>query len=182
MRFTSSRMGKVGQGGIAHDIWNIACISRASPELRASMRFEAFHMGKWTLEDRIRDTRPHRRETPLRESNITDAEIRQLTAGARQVLPGAVVNIGAVVTGCPCEDGPGCSDQVWLVAYRPDRTIGLLMSKFRGTWQVGPVQRWWLDYEALAGRSDDESLAEREALEERFPGCEARADAGTRAE
>ena len=33
-------------------------------------------------------------------------------------LPGAIVNIGGVVSGCTCEEGASCSDQVWIVAYR----------------------------------------------------------------
>jgi hypothetical protein len=65
------------------------------------------------------------------------------------LLPDAIVNISGVVTGCACEDGPACSDQVWVVAYRPEWSKGLELSKINGHWTVGPLQQWWLDYEKL---------------------------------
>jgi hypothetical protein len=64
-------------------------------------------------------------------------------------LPGAIVNIGAVTVGCPCEDGAGSADQVWIVAQRADRSDGLLLSRIKNRWVIGPVQRWWLAYAAF---------------------------------
>jgi hypothetical protein len=58
-------------------------------------------------------TRPIRREDSLRELNISEDEVREIQSAALQVSPGSIVNISGVVTGCPCEDGLGCSDQVW---------------------------------------------------------------------
>jgi hypothetical protein len=49
---------------------------------------------------------------------IRSEEVREIQAAAHGVVPGALVNISGVVTGCPCEDGTGWSDQVWIVAYR----------------------------------------------------------------
>ena len=44
-----------------------------------------------------------------------------------------IVNISGVVEGCPCEDGSTCTDQVWILASRPNQTVGLLLSKVGGT-------------------------------------------------
>lgn len=90
---------------------------------------------------------PRRKETPMRVVNITDEEVREIQAAALDVVPRSIVNIGAVTTGCPCEDGPGCTDQVWIVATDQSRTTGLQLSRILGAWVVGPVQAWWLRYD-----------------------------------
>jgi len=120
---------------------------------------------------------PARRVGPLRATNITDEEVREIQAVVRQTIPGAIVDIEGVVTGCDCGDGPACSDQVWIVAYRPERSRGLQVSRISGHWTIGPVQQWWLDYEALtaaARRFPTVSAyrAARDDLLERFPACE----------
>lgn len=38
-----------------------------------------------------------------RELNPTDAEVRDIEAAVREVLPQAIVRIGAVTNGCKCE-------------------------------------------------------------------------------
>lgn len=90
----------------------------------------------------INQARPHRRDGPLRYENISDEEVREVQSAAAEVLPQAIVNISGVTTGCPCEDGEQCSDQVWIVAYRPDRSVGLMLSKISHHWVIGVVQRW----------------------------------------
>ena len=89
-------------------------------------------------------TRPVRRDTPLREENISDQEVLELEAVLRERYPGSVVYISAVTTGCPCEDGPRCTDQVWSVASRNAVSRELAISKIDGKWQIGPLQEWWL--------------------------------------
>jgi hypothetical protein len=129
-------------------------------------------------EARAWQTRPNRRESPSRAENITDNEVREIQTVISEVLPSAILNIGTVVVGCPCEDGQSCSDQVWVVAHRPQRTKGLLLSKIDGRWTIGPVQRWWLDREDLEARgwksfpSVHAYMVALGALTERFPACD----------
>lgn len=124
-------------------------------------------------------SKPSRRDGPLREENIRDEEVREIQSATRNILPGTIVNIGGVVTGCPCEDGPQCQDQVWIVAYKPERTRGLMVSRIDDRWGLGPLQQWWLDYEKAPAcwRIKDESrkvkcLEAEQALVDRFPQCE----------
>jgi hypothetical protein len=166
----------VAEGTIGHDLLTAACGAQTSDEKQAAERTA---MSNWRMHLywRIREIRPARREGPLRSSNIDDREIGEIQAVTTDILPGAIVNIGGVVTGCPCEDGPSCSDQVWIVAYRPDKSMGLLLSNIDRRWQVGPVQEWWLDYENLLSRIrllDSQAYAKAEqALNDRFPVCTA---------
>src|SRR5690242_3057376 len=97
-------------------------------------------------EIRIAETRPGPRDEPMRYLNIRDEEVREIRAAAQEVFPGEMVYIAAVVTGCPCEDGSGCKDQVWVMTYNPKATFnGILMSRIDDHWQIGPVQRWWIE-------------------------------------
>lgn len=137
------------------------------------------------LVKRIHRSRIGRRDHPLRADNINDEEVREIEAVMLARHPGAVVNIGAVVNNCPCEDGPACSEQVWVVAYRPEASLGLQLSRLDGRWQVGPLQRWWLRFDEFqqrpfpTGRSGDPQLqaqleaflAEQTALYDSFPEC-----------
>jgi len=127
-------------------------------------------------EERISKSRPARREGPLREANISDEEVREIQAVAHGVVPDSLVYISGVVTGCPCEEGGGCTDQVWIVAHEPGVMKGLQLSRISGRWTIGPVQKWWLDLEQLEARrtgfaSLTEFLTERQKLYERFPAC-----------
>jgi hypothetical protein len=97
----------------------------------------------------ISKTRPRRLDEPLREDNISDEEVREIEAATIELFPGALVNISGVTAGCPCQDGPACDSQVWVVAYRDDKSFGLLLSRIEGHWVIGPVQRWWRQYEKL---------------------------------
>ena len=130
-------------------------------------------------------TRPARRDTPLREENISDLEVVEIEAEMRSMYPGSIVYISAVTTGCPCEDGPECTDLVWSVATLGDMSRGLALSNIAGKWQVGPLQQWWLDYDELwasyrasrqaSDTSDRISYAEHlrrlDMHKQRFPVC-----------
>jgi hypothetical protein len=124
---------------------------QTADEKRVSV-FRAEMEKRMRIEKRIRETRPARRESPIRLENIDDDEVREIQRLTSARWPGAIVNIGTVVVGCPCEDGPDCSDQVWIVGHRPTEMKGLLFSKIKGRWSVGPVQSWWLEYEQLGAR------------------------------
>jgi hypothetical protein len=89
-------------------------------------------------------TRPARKDEPLREENITDSEVLQIEGVMRELYPGSIVYISGVTTGCACEDGPDCTDQVWSVASRENTSSDLALSRIDRDWQVGPLQEWWL--------------------------------------
>lgn len=158
-------------GSVAGDLWIEVCeVGRTAEEKLAMARWEALNERSRTRQ-RIWETRPHRREQPLRRQNVSDSEISEIESAAADLFPGAIVNIGSVVSGCPCEDGPKCSSQVWIVAYLPEKSTGVLLSRIGRRWTVGPVQRWWLDYEALQARSPGMWTDAVEALNDRFPTC-----------
>lgn len=48
---------------------------------------------------------------------------------ARAVFPTAMVNISGVTTGCPCEDGPDCTDQVRVVTWQSEMSRGLIRER-----------------------------------------------------
>jgi hypothetical protein len=138
--------------------------------------FSAEMEREYYIQKRVNATRPWRREGPLRAENLTDDEVREIQAAVTAVRPGTIVNIGAVVTGCPCEDGPSCTDQVWVVAYRPEKSTGFNLSKVDHHWVLGAAQIWWLEYEKLqASRQTFASWAAyfdaEQKLFERFPAC-----------
>jgi hypothetical protein len=144
---------------------------------RISARMAAMEK-RWRIEDRAREIRPQRRDSPLRYLNISDEEVREVQAAAAEVLPRAIVNISGVVTGCPCEDGSDCTDQVWIVAYRPEKSRGLMLSKVSNHWVIGAVQRWWLRYEEHLARrpsssSESAYVREEDELINSFPSCAA---------
>ena len=101
---------------------------------------------------RARLLRPHRRDTPLREINISDEEIREIEVIAGRYGMNTMLNISPVIAGCPCEEGPLCTDQVYIVSTTPQGTHGLQLSRVRSAWVVGAVQRWWMRYEVLQTR------------------------------
>ena len=139
------------------------------------------------LSERMQKTRPARRDAPLRELNLSDIEVREIQSVVLRILPGSILNISGVVTGCPCEEGPGCSDQVWTVAHRAAKTLGLQLSRIDGRWALGVLQQWWSDKEKLEHWWSDSAKRERarshaayvaydkaqQALYDRFPVCTA---------
>lgn len=146
--------------------------SQDSKKRTAMERFERLAR----IQMRAEQIPPRRRESPIREDNITDKEVEEIQSVMAQVQPGSIVNIGTVVTGCPCEDGLKCSAQVWVVANRPKVSVGLLLSRIDGRWMIGPVQQWWLDSASLEARRDSYDpiyafFEAEDALLERFPAC-----------
>ena len=132
------------------------------------------------ISNRAEELRPRRRDEPLRYLNITDEEVRQVQLISLKYLPRAMVNISPVVTNCPCEEGPNCSAQVYVVATSGEFSKGLQLSRLRNQWSVGVVQQWWFRREALYLQEPeaDSQLLERyrymRALHElyaEFPRC-----------
>lgn len=102
---------------------------------------------------RAYEIQPARRDTPMRELNISDNEVREIQQVTETFLPRAIVNISTVVSDCPCEEGPQCTDQVYILANRSETTLGLQLSRIKNKWTVGDVQRWWLRHEDLEARA-----------------------------
>jgi hypothetical protein len=126
------------------------------------------------ISNRMWQTQPRRRDGPLRELNLSDNEVREIQAVVLQAYPGSILNISGVVTGCPCEEGPMCTDQVWVVAHNDGHTNGLQLSRVGGLWTVGMVQRWWTDYQRVLDNRNSDRNAWYVALEEmqnKFPAC-----------
>ncbi|MEO8062958.1 MAG: hypothetical protein ABI821_09425 [Pseudomonadota bacterium] len=121
---------------------------------------------------------PGRRNTPLRDLNITDGEVREVQAIAARFLPRAIVNISPVVTECPCEEGPNCTAQVFVLATEKEKTSGLQLSRTKEAWDVGVVQKWWLKRGAIQRQNTGDTFrdyylarkAQNDLLEE-FPIC-----------
>lgn len=117
-------------------------------------------------------SRPLRRDGPLRELNVSDEEVREIKAATLEIFPGSILNISGVVKGCPCEEGVGCSDQVWVVTHQPGHTQGLELSRIDGHWGVGVVQQWWLSFEQLQTmRSSAGYIQALQGLNDSFPTC-----------
>jgi len=116
---------------------------RAVPEWRAQQQ----RMDD--IELRAFELRPHRRDTPLRELNISDGEVREIQELAAKHAMTSMLNISPVIAGCPCEEGPLCTDQVYVVAELPGKTVGLEFSRVRNAWVVGAVQKWWIRFAEL---------------------------------
>jgi hypothetical protein len=102
--------------------------------------------------DRAMSLEPHRRDAPLRDLNISDDEVREIQAIAQNYVPKALVNISPVIASCPCEEGPLCTDQVYIVANAGTKSTGLQLSRIKGVWTVGVVQLWWRRLEELRAR------------------------------
>jgi hypothetical protein len=139
---------------------------------RSKAEWDAYHEQMWKrmkIEDRADELRPHRRDEPLRYLNISDNEIREIQLVAERYLPKALLNISPVVTGCPCEEGPQCTDQVYIVAETAQSSKGLQMSRVKNAWVVGTVQQWWLKRDAITDELRKMDYAKRQsALDELF--------------
>ena len=121
----------------------------------------------------------------MRAENVSDDEIREIQAATITIYPGAIANVSGVTAGCPCEEGPMCDSQVWILAHRDSRYNGLMLSRISNKWVVGPLQIWWFEYDLLA-KTISELQSEKPAdywtiyfelrekriqLEEAFPSC-----------
>jgi len=137
------------------------------------------------IEDRIWTAAPRRRDGPLRELNLSDGEVREIQAAVLQIYPGAILNISGVVTGCQCEEGPSCADQVYVVAHTNGVVNGLQLSHTDGKWVVGIVQQWWLEYARLERAEHSmpfhKFLDAQQVMWDRFPACKATPTAGQNA-
>lgn len=124
---------------------------------------------------RAHSNAPRRRDTPLRELNLTDEEIREIQSATRNYLPADYLNISPVVTGCACEDGPDCKEQVYVLADMGASAKGLQLSRIKNTWTVGALQQWWVNYGRLEERRKQMDWPEYEraliALAREFPMC-----------
>jgi hypothetical protein len=128
----------------------------------------------YRLSARMALTRPMRRDGPLREVNLSDNEVREIQSVVSELYPGAILNISGVVTGCPCEEGASCSDQVWTVAHSEGRIDGLQLSRIGDRWMVGSIQQWWLSYAQLQASRNLSPVKRTEALQslwDSFPAC-----------
>lgn len=126
------------------------------------------------VEERIFLTRPTPRVGPLREANLSDNEAREIKSVMAHTYPGAILSISGVVSGCPCEEGPFCSSQAWVVPEDDVTTPGVLLSRIDGRWAVGLIQKWWSDRGKLAADSRLTRRQQADALDSQwksFPVC-----------
>jgi hypothetical protein len=164
-------------------VWFVVCLAisaSASAQERAAQRAAG---KEWQSNSgftnatlgRAQRIAPKRRDAPLRELNLTDNEVREVQAATKSWLPHTYLNISPVVTGCPCEDGPGCKEQVYILADAGEKSVGILLSRIRDEWTVGDVQKWWVRYARLLEERDkmdwfDYKQAEFKMARE-FPVC-----------
>jgi len=124
---------------------------------------------------RAYELRPKRRDEPMRYINISDNEMREIQLVAAQYMPRALVNVSPVVTGCPCEEGPSCTDEVYVLASASNMTVGLQLVHIKNVWSVGAVQKWWLKHDSLVARrnqmTDEQYDAADWELVNEFPSC-----------
>jgi hypothetical protein len=137
--------------------------------------FRSQMIKRMRIEDRAYELRPKRRDEPLRYLNISDYEVREIQLMAEKYLPKVLLNISPVVTGCPCEEGPQCIDQVYIIAETAQSAKGLQLSRVRNAWVVGSVQQWFLRYEELRSRKNKMDYWKFERAENElyldFPSC-----------
>ena len=129
---------------------------------------------RYRVEVRINQTRPTRRDGPLREINLSDNEVREIESVMSPIYPGLILNISGVVKGCPCEEGSACSDQVWVVPENDVKAPGVSLSRISGHWIVGPIQQWWMDraqLEADGHWTPAQRYRALDSLWEKFPVC-----------
>jgi hypothetical protein len=136
------------------------------------MQWESEWRKKEHISKRAEELRPAYRAEPLRYLNITDEEVREVQSISVKHLPRAMMNISPVVTDCPCEEGPNCTAQVYVVAAAGEKSKGLQLSRLKNQWMVGVVQQWWLRREAMHVPKPGAELPERyryaKALQELF--------------
>lgn len=159
--------------------------SKMTPELYRQMfedmqYWNAQHRRYSAIRARATELYPARRNTPLRDLNISDNEVREIETISRKYLPPDYVNISPVVTDCPCEEGPACTAQVYVVAQGREKERGLQLSRMNDRWGLGIVQQWWFRREAVVRQNTGnrflDSYLEQKAINElyeEFPVCPA---------
>jgi hypothetical protein len=162
-----------------HGAWVLVCLGAADVAFGQS-RLERDEWIRrehiiWEVRERARAITPRRRDEPLRELNISDFEVREIQRVVRDHLPKQLVNIGPVVTGCPCEEGTACTEQVYIQANTATGSVGLLLSRVARRWDISRTQKWWLRWRALQAeqhKMDFFEFREREwELAQDFPAC-----------
>lgn len=154
--------------------WAAEADKPAQPPGRSAQADLFRKMGE--LERRANQLYPRRRDTPLRVLNMTDDEVREVEVIARKHEMPVLMNISPVVTGCPCEEGGACTEQVYIVSEYGDDAAGLQLSRSKNLWTVGVVQKWWLEYADLLSRQH--TMTYREFMDARmlklleFPMCQ----------
>ena len=155
----------------------LAAVSNAQ-DPRAPARTSAADgqlMRRMDLQARAFELRPRRRDAPLRYVNISDNEMREIQQVAATHLSKTVLNVSPVVEGCPCEEGPMCTEQVYVVTLASEKAVGLQLSRIKKVWKVGVVQLWWSKYDALRAQEktmDYRTFVSSEAeLYRDFPIC-----------
>jgi hypothetical protein len=127
------------------------------------------------LRDRALDIVPRRRDEPLRDANISDHEVREIQYLLREYLPESIVNIGPVVTGCPCEEGRGCTEQVYIQADTEAQSVGMLLSRVNRRWDLSRTEMWlhrWRALQALEAKLPYLEFRQRAwELVRDFPAC-----------
>lgn len=98
----------------------------------------------------------------MRYENIHDGEVSEIQQLMSELAPGAIVDIDSVYEGCSCEEGPACTDQVWVVSHQPGRNTGLWLSRMEGHWALGPYEKWQREIADLY-RHQSEFLGPRDA-------------------
>ncbi len=188
MRFATCLAGVLALAAVAHAQAPSQAPSQASAkrltfqEVRQIMEDREY----WRQQDdrydfirmRANALYPERRDTPLRDLNISDDEIREVEGIARKYLPQSFVNISPVVGECPCEEGPTCTAQVYVVATTPASSRGLQLSRLNDRWNVSRVQQWWHRREAIVAQNTGDALRDHylynkavNELYEEFPLC-----------
>jgi hypothetical protein len=97
-----------------------------------------------------------------REMNITDREVKQIQAAAREYASDAMVNIGTVMVGCNCEEGPACTEQVGGILYNPKESKTVSFSRIKGDWQLSRALTWELHKKKLDTKYEKRLLAASE--------------------
>lgn len=156
----------------------LALAVTASAQDRTQAQWAAYlaQMSKrFAIEDRAHELRPRRRDEPLRYLNISDNEMREIQQVAEKYLAKTMLNVSPVIEGCPCEEGPLCTDQVYVVTFVSEKAKGLQLSRVKNVWQVGVVQQWWQKYDALNASKDKMDYRAFERVESElfrdFPSC-----------
>ncbi len=155
----------------------LAAVAGAQEPLTRAQRMEraAINARQDAIADRAHELRPRRRDEPLRYVNLSDNEMREIQQVAEKHLAKTMLNISPVIEGCACEEGPLCTDQVYVVTYVADKAKGLQLSRVKNVWQIGVVQQWWTRYDALQERMtrmDFRAFASaRSELFREFPSC-----------
>jgi hypothetical protein len=145
-------------------------------QIDADARTErAWEQKEMEIVRRAYELRPSRRDEPLRYVNLSDNEMREIQDVAQKYLTKTMLNVSPVIEGCPCEEGPMCTDQVYVVTFASEQAKGLQLSRVKGTWQIGVVQQWWTKFDALVARSSkaDYRVLQRQKSEllREFPTC-----------